>query len=182
MLDDDEKLKQKFFNKRVNAEKEGIAFSLTFEEFEQLMLQAGITSSQLGIKQYHLASYNDLGTYSIGNCRFIWYLANLAEKRVSNRSRIASSQNLILATKALTAEVLARRQSGLAAFRLKKKDQIEERRRLAAQKTPSFSGSKNSQFATIWITNERQNRKIRIGESIPPNWRRGRIGKAVSFS
>ena len=37
------------------------------------------------------------------------------------------------------------------------------------------SGSLNSQFGTRWITNEIENRKINKTESLPENWRFGRI-------
>lgn len=35
-------------------------------------------------------------------------------------------------------------------------------------------GEKNSQFGTIWITNEKDSKKINIEEIIPIGWRRGR--------
>ena len=36
-------------------------------------------------------------------------------------------------------------------------------------------GQKNSQYGTIWITNEKENKKIKKDENIPNFWRRGRI-------
>ena len=37
------------------------------------------------------------------------------------------------------------------------------------------SGNKNSQFGTMWITNDKTNTKIKKDETIPEGWRRGRI-------
>ena len=36
-------------------------------------------------------------------------------------------------------------------------------------------GSKNSQYGTIWITNEKDSTKIKKDDMIPEGWRRGRI-------
>lgn len=36
-------------------------------------------------------------------------------------------------------------------------------------------GQKNSQFGTIWITNGKENKKIKKEEIIPESWRKGRI-------
>lgn len=36
-------------------------------------------------------------------------------------------------------------------------------------------GDKNSQFGTMWITNETQNKKWKRDEPLPNGWRRGRI-------
>ena len=47
-IDDDKKLKIKYYNKCNNAKKEGLKCELTFEEFFELLLEAGLKSSQLG--------------------------------------------------------------------------------------------------------------------------------------
>ena len=70
-LNDDGKLKQRFYNKRINAAKEGIEFFLTPKEFMRLLAKARIKSSDLGIKKYHLARYKDRGPYTFDNCRFV---------------------------------------------------------------------------------------------------------------
>jgi len=36
-------------------------------------------------------------------------------------------------------------------------------------------GSKNSQFGTMWITNGKENKKLKKDDIIPENWRRGRV-------
>lgn len=35
-------------------------------------------------------------------------------------------------------------------------------------------GEKNSQYGTMWITNERENKKIKCNDIIPAGWRKGR--------
>lgn len=75
-VDDDRKLflkytrKQQETPKRYNGE---IKFKLTFKEYVQLIYDAGIKSSQIGVYkgQYVLGRYGDMGDYELGNCRFI---------------------------------------------------------------------------------------------------------------
>lgn len=43
----------------------------------------------------------------------------------------------------------------------------------------SCSGTKNSQYGTMWITNGSQNKKIKKSELIPQGWKKGRICKVV---
>ena len=90
----DRKLKQKFWNKRVNAHAEKIEFKLSLEDFVQLMEEANITIKDLHITGYHLSRNNDSGAYEIGNCRFKPYLENYAEKKLSEKSRKASIENI----------------------------------------------------------------------------------------
>lgn len=89
------KLKQKFWNKRVNAEKEGIPFKLTMEEFLLMVETAGLTEDDLHIKGFHLSRFNDEGAYEVGNCRFVHYLVNYSEKKVSEKASAASRQNIL---------------------------------------------------------------------------------------
>lgn len=97
-------LKTKYQNKKVNAEAEGIPFRLTFDEFKRLAEEAGITWRQMSIKGWHLARTFDLGAYEIGNCRFVPYLQNFLERKVSERSRKASSHNIRKYMESLTDE------------------------------------------------------------------------------
>lgn len=80
--DDDGKLRQRYSNKRVNAQKEGIEFNLSYEEYCQLVSDACLKSSQLGFSGcgYVLGRYNDTGAYEVGNCRFITQYENSEEK------------------------------------------------------------------------------------------------------
>lgn len=87
-LDDDNKLREKYRNKRVNAQKEGMSCNLTFAEYMLLAKEAGIKSSDIGFsgKKYVLARYNDQGNYTYGNCRFITQYNNSREKIISFES------------------------------------------------------------------------------------------------
>jgi group I intron endonuclease len=42
------------------------------------------------------------------------------------------------------------------------------------KKSESAKGNKNSQFGTKWITNEKENKKIKNSDQIPEGWRAGR--------
>lgn len=81
-VNDDGKLKQRYINKRVNAQKEGIAFNLTYDQYVGLVASANLKSSQLGFtgENYVLGRYNDTGAYEVGNCRFITQKENAEEK------------------------------------------------------------------------------------------------------
>lgn len=81
-LDDDGKLKQRWVNKKCNAKKEGIECKLTYDEYCALVKKAGLVSSQLGFtgENYVLGRYNDIGNYTINNCRFITQKENCDEK------------------------------------------------------------------------------------------------------
>lgn len=44
-------------------------------------------------------------------------------------------------------------------------------------RNPKNQGSKNSQFGTMWITNGKENKKIKKDSVIPANWYKGRTTK-----
>lgn len=81
-LNDDGKLKRRYTNKRVNAQKENIPFDLTYEQYMDLVNEAGLKSSQLGFtgEGYVLGRNNDSGGYEPGNCRFVTQKENSDEK------------------------------------------------------------------------------------------------------
>lgn len=81
-LNDDGKLKRRYINKRVNAKKENIPFNLTYEQYMDLVNEAGLKSSQLGFtgEGYVLGRNNDSGGYAPGNYRFITQKENSDEK------------------------------------------------------------------------------------------------------
>ena len=81
-INDDGKLKRRYTNKRVNAKKENIDFNLSYEEYMDLVNEAGLKSSQLGFtgEGYVLGRNNDSGPYEKGNCRFITQKENSDEK------------------------------------------------------------------------------------------------------
>lgn len=187
-IDDDGKLYRKFSNKGVNAQKENIPFLLTFDEFCTLLKDAGITSSQLGFTgdNYVLARYGDKGNYEVGNCRFITQIENAKEKTVTDKSREASrnnaakmnQQNALLSTEELGNRI--KNSPKYRAYAELRKAQAEEHRKvLDAQKNPSYTGNKNSQYGTYWITNGINNTKWADNKgSIPDGWRRGRVTKS----
>lgn len=81
-LDDDGKLRQRWYNKQMNARKEGLECFLTFDEYCQLVKDAGLVSSNLGFSgdKYVLARFNDQGDYTLDNCRFILQAENAKER------------------------------------------------------------------------------------------------------
>lgn len=82
-VDDDGKLRKKYNRKKENAKYvQHIEFKLTFQDFVNLVYEAGIKSSDLGYKgkRYVLGRYRDKGPYAIGNCRFITQEENIAER------------------------------------------------------------------------------------------------------
>lgn len=89
MLDDDGKLKRKFINKKSNAKQEGILFLLSFEQFQTLITDANLKSSDLGFSgnRFDLARYNDTGNYEVGNCRFISHAENMKERVISEATK-----------------------------------------------------------------------------------------------
>lgn len=105
-LDDDGKLYRRYNNKKFNALKESIQCKLTFEEYCTLLQKAGLKSSDIGIKKYHLARFSDAGDYEIDNCRFIFYKENYREKKISDKSRLASRLNIQNFRSSLTSEEL----------------------------------------------------------------------------
>ena len=81
-VDDDGKMYQRYLNKKINANHEGIDFNLTFQEFCLLCSESNLKSSNLGYTGdgFVLARYNDEGDYSYGNCRFITHTENIQER------------------------------------------------------------------------------------------------------
>ena len=54
------------------------------------------------------------------------------------------------------------------------KKHSEETKMKMSDKAKQRIGSKNSQFGTIWITNGKENKKIKKDEKIPEGWSKGR--------
>ena len=53
----------------------------------------------------------------------------------------------------------------------------ESKRRIGEANSKHQSGKGNSQYGSMWITNERENRKIKKADQIPKGWRKGRVIK-----
>jgi hypothetical protein len=65
---------------------------------------------------------------------------------------------------------------GVGAF-LGKTHTEETKRKLSLLMSAKQSGEKNSQFGTIWVTNGIINKKVKITDSIPEGWYKGRVTK-----
>ena len=163
MFDDDGKLRRRYSNKRVNAEAEGIGFHLTYEEFVGLLREAGIVSSDLGIDKYHLARYRDQGDYTVGNCRFIWYTENVAEKKVTEEVRASSRRNQQRFVSRLNSDLVfhekwvAAVNEGTAIHRKQRKVRAKKRRaEFERNANQSYLNEKNSQHGTCWIVNHKE--------------------------
>lgn len=181
LIDDNGKLYSKYLNKRNNAKKENIEFQLSYLEFCQLVRDAGLKCSDLGFsgKGYVLARIGDIGAYSFSNCRFITQLENARERKVSEKSREASRSNAAKMNASQPANKGELIRSGMAAspyYQNLKKQAAQKAVVADAKKHPSYTGIRNSQFGTYWITDGLANMKWSDAKGdIPNNYRRGRV-------
>ena len=196
-LDDDNKLKQRWQNKRVNARKENIGFELSFEDYCKLVKEAGLKSSQLGFSGdgYVLARYNDDGPYSYGNCRFITQSENAKEKKISYKMRLSSKRSACILNDRNRQRLLTDRDAVSKSIRDGQRNSekyqnmiarkhaqhiayLEQKRKSSVlnSKRPQACGENNSQYGTFWITNGIYNKKWRdsYGE-LPEGFYRGRV-------
>jgi hypothetical protein len=182
-LDDDGKLYQRFLNKRINANHEGLKFCLDFEAFCHLMRKAGIKSSDCGVKGYHLSRSGDKGDYTLKNCNFVWFTENLLTKQTTEKARAASSKNLTKYNQVKNEDLSLKEEhrqkvlNGMAGYNAERKLKAAERRKVREENAhPSYAGVRNSQAGSFWITNGFQNKKWRsqMG-SLPRGYRKGRI-------
>lgn len=180
-LDDDGKLYRKYYNKKINALKENIGFYLTFDEYKQLMIESGFKSSDLGFTGNNivLARYGDNGDYTIDNCRFITQFENIQEKKITEKSRIASANNMTKLNKArkgkkMSPEQLKKYHESDYYKRRQEQKRISEKEK-NEKKNPSYTKEHNSQYNTFWITNGVNNKKWKeeFGE-LPENYYKGR--------
>lgn len=183
-LDDDGKLYRKYYNKKVNALKENIGFYLTFDEYKQLMIKGGFKSSDLGFTGNNivLARYGDNGDYTIDNCRFVTQLENVQEKKITEKSRIASINNITKLNKSrkgkkMSPEQLKKYHESDYYKRRQEQKRIHEKEK-NEKKNPSYTKEHNSQYNTFWITNGVDNKKWKeeFGE-LPENYYKGRTIK-----
>jgi len=57
---------------------------------------------------------------------------------------------------------------------LGKKHKEETKKKIGIANSKSQKGERNSQYGTMWITNGKENRKIRKEDIIPKGWNKGR--------
>ncbi len=175
-------MKQRFANKKWNAKIENIPFHLSLTEFISLIQNKNLKSSDLGFsnkngKKMVLARYKDQGGYDITNCRFITQKENANEKIISEKSRLASSNNakrlvLIQGKEHYT-------KMHIAANKIRKEKAILNRQQYESFAHKSYLGSNNSQYGSFWITNSEENKKWRedFGR-LPSGFQKGRnIGR-----
>lgn len=183
-LNDDGKLYRKYYNKKINALKENIGFYLTFDEYRQLMIEGGFKSSDLGFTGNNivLARYGDNGDYTIDNCRFITQLENVREKKITEKSRITSANNITKLNKSrkgkkMSPEQLKKYHESDYYKRRQEQKRIHEKEK-DEKKNPSYTKEHNSQYNTFWITNGIDNKKWKeeFGE-LPENYYKGRTIK-----
>lgn len=189
LVDDDGKLKRKWINKCINAKKENLVCNLTFEEFCNLVYDAGIKSSQIGFStkdKYVLARYNDDGNYDLGNCRFISHKENMHERKLTDKSRMSSHNNAVKMneknklllkenpesfSKAISDGI---RNSDL--YKRRKEESLEKKLIKDSMKDKRYCGEHNSQYGTFWITNGIQNKKWKNSKGIiPEGFYKGRV-------
>ena len=164
---DDPVLYGKWLCKKNNAKLEGVDFYLTFDEYWKLKDEANLKTEDLGFsgKGYVLARYNDKGPYKYGNCRFITQSQNAKEKRVTEKSRKASSLNMKKLNAKRTSEELSfqiRNSKKWQSYITKKREVHNMKRKVFEQNAhKSYLGKKNSQFGTHWYTNGKENVKAK---------------------
>ena len=56
-----------------------------------------------------------------------------------------------------------------------KKHKDETKLKMSISAKGKHDGQKNSQYGSMWITNEKENKKIKKTDSIPNGWRKGRV-------
>lgn len=79
-LNEEETILWKYHNAKKGNQKNKNGYHLSFDELLSLVEEAGILPSQIGYSGYQLARYNDIGSYEIGNCRFITVSENCKER------------------------------------------------------------------------------------------------------
>ncbi|MCK9569136.1 hypothetical protein M0R72_09355 [Candidatus Pacearchaeota archaeon] len=174
-------VRRKYSHKKSNAKKEGIEFKLSLAEYVFLIKKARITHLDVGPRGYHLARHGDAGNYEIGNCEFVWYLTNLKDRQVSDRWREASRRNMALVNSSSAASAKRldslRKSPKLALYYSRlRQNSVVNRMRASKLGHPSYSGNRNSQFGSFWITNGIQSRKGKISLGNPPiGFRKGRV-------
>jgi len=61
--------------------------------------------------------------------------------------------------------------------KIAKSEEIRKKIKSKFEQIKHSQKENNSQFGTIWITNGKQNKKLKKGENFPENWKKGRVQK-----
>ena len=184
-VDDDNKLYQKYCNKRVNARAEGLICELTFEQYCSLVKEANLVSSQLGFngEGYVLARYNDSGNYVYGNCRFILQSENAKERKLSRKCLNAVKHNMNQLNQRIKSDLefkkyVQEKRMSSKYYSERRKKALEKQAIIDANKDIRYCKEHNSQYGTYWITDGTTNKKWSDKNGpIPDGFRRGRVTK-----
>lgn len=182
-LNDDGKLRDKWHNKKYNAQAVNIEFNLSYDEYMELMIEANIKSSQLGYtgENYVLARVNDEGPYVKGNCRFLTQHENIKERKLSCKAKESSRRNMqvCLLKSKCDPDYGKKISEGIKKSRYYKQKIFTSEICKALDnlfKDKRFSNENNSQYGTFWITDGTTNMKWRETKGqIPYGFYKGRI-------
>ena len=88
-------IKEYLYRKRVGSPHRGLSCSLTEDDIQQLLNEAGITIADVGARsdQYVLARHNDTGNYDMGNCRFVTANENVTEMNNRQKGKSKSAEH-----------------------------------------------------------------------------------------
>ena len=111
-------------------------------------INASKEASKLGIKKQQWLAENDPD----------WVAKRAKNKSIAALKRFASGEKGTFTGKKHTEETIAKM-------------------RVAHKVTGHARGERNSQYGTMWITNDRENNKIKRTDPIPEGWRKGRVIK-----
>jgi hypothetical protein len=120
-------IRMKWLHKRHDASKKNIPFKLSMGDYKKLLQEANISPDDVAPAGYHLARYNDTGPYEYGNCRFVYYVVNVAEKKISDKHRAAAARNMKAIRRTKTREDLSRAGSKGGGSNRLKQDEVDSR-------------------------------------------------------
>lgn len=93
--DDVQRWMGKWLNLKGDAKGNGREFTLTFEQYTQLAVDAGIKApSEIGqtLDSYCMGRVGDSGGYTLGNCRFITQRQNQTERRLNGGAKLGGEK------------------------------------------------------------------------------------------
>ena len=184
-IDDDGKLKRRYYNKVNNAKKEGLRCELSFEEYALLVKMAGLKSSDLGFtgNNYVLARIGDDGNYRFDNCRFITQKENVIEKKISQKAIESSRRNIMAFNKKPKDDTFRKNLNKKISDGIRNSEYYKTNRVISLIKNyykrknmdHRYCGENNSAFGTFWITNGVTNKKWKDEYgNVPDGFYRGR--------
>lgn len=157
------------------------------ENFEKKILHIFDTKEEMNLKEAELVTEEFCerkDTFNIcpGGKGGWGYLNNSSQQHIERTSRAAIKSNFGKPGKTTGIASIKRKKElygnpfgpGYSFNNWKGRIHSEETKRKISLKAKEKTGSKNSQFGTIWITNRLESRKIKKDDAIPEGWKRGR--------